>query len=919
MDSARLVGRDQELRLLREQLDRARAGEARIVFVSGEAGVGKTSLVRAALEGAAESSVLHASGEESEQHLTYSAVDQLLHGLGAPAAAQAGPTPVAVGATLLTALSDAQAASSLVVVWVDDLQWIDASSQQAIAFAVRRLRADSVCVVLCCRDDAESSLSPGVARLRSDSRAVVLDVAGLTARDLIDVADEAGVSLPLGAARRLREHTGGNPLWAKALLRDLEPGHLQDIRRSLPAPRAFADVVAGRLRRLSADARALVEASAVAATDWPLGSLGAVAEVADPYKALAEGVEAELLREVNARPSRVRPVHSLVSAAVVSNLDVDRRADIHTRLARVATSEHERLHHEVAASPGNDDDLAVRVEAVGREQLLEGAWATAASTLSTAAHLSSDPDRRLPLAEEAMAMALLAGDVAQATVLSGELAALPDRPRSLSLQGWLALAQGRPGDAEPLLRRAILRAEADVESQSRMILAQLLIFGGRAREAVPQARRAAELAAPGTPAAGHARGLLGVALSTAGDAIAAVSTLGDLDPSDGDPNHFPMLVARGSALVMGADYEQAARELELVAARTDRYGMLQFSCVLHAQASRALYVLGDWASAIDHAERAVNATDVAELAWALGPTHSTAAQTYARMGGWALAEQHTRTALRAADEMSDPVSISYAYTAAAVLARCRGEPAEVLAAVDPILAIAHRDGTDEAGILDWPVVHIEALLAMGRVIDARERLTVFAGHVARLERPFPLAEVARLRGALARARGKPDEAAHHLEIASDLADRAGATYEKALVLMELGRALSDMGRREEAAGSLLTARETLARLCAQPDLGRTTDLLDELGTAGPRPSPRGPGLTPQEIAVSRLVRKGLSNREIAAELFLSTKTVEFHLRHVYMKLGISSRTQLVARSAELLDLRAADDLANGPLGAAQDE
>jgi DNA-binding CsgD family transcriptional regulator len=920
MDSTRLVGRDPELALLREQLDRARAGEARIVFVRGEAGIGKTSLVRHALSASAADAVVAVSGEQAERDVAYGVVDQLMAGLGAPAASGAGPTPVAVGAALLRALSDRQVTRPPLVLWIDDLQWADASSQQAVVFALRRLRADAVCAVLCSRDDEPPQL-PGLARLRSDRRAVVIDMPGLEVPHLAELAELAGVRLARAAAQRLHAHTRGNPLWIHTLLRDLDGAHLQDLRHALPAPKDLTDLVAARLARLSREARSLVEVAAVASTDWPLGALAAVADVGEPHGPMAEGIAADLLLEAGTRPTRVRPPHALIAAAVVAGIGVARRAAIHARLATTATREHERLHHEVAASPGNDDGLSRRVEQVGREQLSEGSWATAATTLSTAAHLTADPARRADLAEEALTMALLAGDVTQAGLLSRELATRPERPRSLSLLGWYSLATGQVREAEGLLRRSIVGADPAVESQSRMILAQLLIFLGRAHEAVGEARRASALAAPGTPGAAHARGLLVVAMATAGDHAGALAAAGDVDAAEGDPTEFPVLVARGSALVMSADYAPAAAELELVASRTDRLGMLQFSCVLHAHAARALYVLGDWSSAIDHGERGVAAAEDAELAWAFSPTHATVAQVYARMGTWSLAEHHVRAAEAATNRLSDPMSITYAGTARAVLAHARQDPEGVLAAAAPIRAMTDRDGTDEPGLLDWPVVVVESLLALGLCTEATEVLREFSRHAHRVQQPFPNAEAARLRAEVDLARGRPGEALAHCDEAVDLASAAGAPYEMALATLAQGRALNRLGRVTEGSTAVRRAADGFARLGALPAIEQATRLLDGHGSRSshPRPSPRDPGLTPQEIAVSRLVRKGLSNREIASELFLSTKTVEFHLSHVFLKLGITSRTQLVARSADLLELRPVEDGGDRPLRAVQDE
>jgi ATP/maltotriose-dependent transcriptional regulator MalT len=232
-----------------------------------------------------------------------------------------------------------------------------------------------------------------------------------------------------------------------------------------------------------------------------------------------------------------------------------------------------------------------------------------------------------------------------------------------------------------------------------------------------------------------------------------------------------------------------------------------------------------------------------------------------------------------------------------------------------------RDGTDEPGILDWPVVVVEALLALGRWTDTDEPLDEFSRHADRVGTAFPLAEVARLRGEVELARGRPAAALRHCDSAIGLARQAEAPYEVALATVARGRALDALGRDVEAAQDVRRAAKVFARLGAQPALAAATAVLADQVPRWPRDatSPVGPSLTPQEIAVSRLVRKGLSNREIASELFLSTKTVEFHLRHVFMKLGISSRTQLVARSAELLELQPVEDGGERRLRAVQDE
>lgn len=919
MEETTLVGRDAELAVIHERVERAREGSAGIVVVRGPAGIGKTTLVRAAVRSASGFRLASASGEESERELAFGVADQLAGALGAGPAAAPSPTPLSVGASLLRAMSDAQTSGEPLLVWVDDVQWADLASQQALVFSLRRLDADSVCALLCVRREDEHSLLPGLGRLRAHLRTSVVDLEGLDERGIVELARQVGNPLPVAAAARLHRHTDGNPLWSAALLRELRAEHLRDPLRELPAPRPYAEIVRTRLGRLTPAARALVEVSAVAATEWPLASLATVAGVADPYAALREAVDADLLRGVGDRPALVRPVHALVSAAVVTGLGPDRRAHLHRDLAALATTEHEQLHHLVAASPGRDDDLAVRVAAQGRQHVLEGAWVTAASVLGTAARLSSDLGVRAGLTEEAMALALLAGDAGQATVLADDLTGLPDRPRALALRGWLAFARGRPREAERLLELALRGAGPDVEAEARAILAQLLVFGGRSAEAVEHARRAIRLAPPGTPIVTHVKGLLGAAMAAAGDIRGALAELGEVDPTDDDPSHFPLLVGRATTMVLAADYARAVPELERVAASTDRLAMLQYSCVLHTQACRAHFVLGDWVSAIDHGQRAVWAAEGAELSWGIAPAYATVAQVHARMGSWELATQHCRAALSAAATVRDGASVSYAHTADVVLAYCRGTPSDVVVAARPLLAMTDRDGTDTPGLLDWDVLLCESLVALGRRSEAADRVAALQRVVDGMDQPFPSAEIARLRGLLAAAAGDVDAALAWLRTAGEAAHGVPAPFERALVDLETGRILAGQGLVPEATAKITAAMDTFSRLGAEPFVERAAALLTRAGAA-PRadPSARRPALTPQEVAVSRLVRQGMSNREIAAELFLSTKTVEFHLRHVFMKLGVASRTQLVARSPELLDLRAAQDLVDPPLGPAHD-
>ncbi len=919
MDGTRLVGRDPELALLREQLDRARRGEARVVFVRGEAGIGKTSLVHSALGDLDGFRVLAASGEETERDLAFGVIQQLMTALGSEAPVIG--TSMSVGSTLLGALSDAQSSGPLVL-WVDDLHWVDPPSQEALYFAVRRLRADDVCIVLTERPD-EPGLLPAFNRLRRDARTVLMSLGGLDTASVGDLAAALGIRLPPGAAGRLTDHTGGNPLWSIALMREVPAEQLSDPSPRLPAPKEFELLVGERLARISPDARRLVEASAVSGTEWPLSALARAASVADEESALAEAVEAVLLRESGSGPTQVRPVHALVSSAVVSRLDPNRRRTLHGSLAELSANDRERLRHQIEAATGYDDGLAERLAAMAAGYLSHGGWSDGAALLASAAALASNPSRRAALVDDALAACLMSGDVRRARSIAADLHDLPPSPRRPALLGWIAVSDGRFDDAEPLFRDAIRAARdaglSSVEAEASRHLARLLVIDGRPGEAVEYARTALRVEPSTSMGGGMARAIL----------VTALSLTGRLDEAEaaaeihGRPSPHQMIVAvcrGGTARTYAGDYVGAEEDLRAAIEASRSMGVSDFLSAAWSNLAQVQYLTGRWDASIQNSEPAVELVLDTEQTWAAAPVHALAAMVPARRGEWERAARHVDRALAAARAGGDAMSTGYAATAAAVLAHSRQSYREVLQAVGLIQSLRHGGGPDQPGALEWPQLYAEALVRLGRHDDADQFLTRFESAAAVTGGPWARAGLARARALLLAESGHLDEAVSSFAIAEQLAADAGTPFDLALVRLQLGTCLRRAGTRERAERVLMAATAGFRELGALPFLDMTSE---EIALLGGRPPPAAeigrPALTPQEVAVSRLVRKGLSNREIATELFLSTKTVEFHLRHVFIKLGITSRTQLVARSAEILELRTVEDGSERPLRAVQDE
>jgi DNA-binding CsgD family transcriptional regulator len=896
------VGRDQELDLLQAQATAALGGDARMVRLVGPAGIGKSALARVVLDRLDGFRVVAATGEESEAGLTYGVLDQLLAGLAASSTCTTATSPLAAGAELVRRISDAQAFGPLLI-WVDDLHWTDLPSQQALLFALRRLDADTVLSMLCVRSNEEHRLSPGLARLADDPRCTEVRLSGLPVADLAQLAGRLSSPLSAVSVQRLHDHTGGNPLWSRALLGELSPDQMGDVTVPLPAPRSFAVVTMDRLGSLGDAGRALVEACAAAGAELTLGALSTAGQVDDPFAALTEAADAGLVVHTRGTPPRVRTAHALVTAAVYDGLSTARRAALHTALSQVSTSEHERLRHEVAASPGHDAGLADRVAAAGREQGIRGAWVTAAGLLQTAAGLTPSGNARSNLLCEAAAAFLTAGDAHHASTVCDQLAALGPTPRTTSLLGWLAIVQGRHQDAETLLldvTGAIGPADDPlVFGQASRLLGQLYVLLGRADEAVEHVRRAIAASGRRTPDHCASMGLLGLSLATSGQAELAVEELRSLDLGTLSAIQLPWAVGWGAASFFAGDWRAAEQIFAAVISKSHETGSFDYLCSALSLIASAELMRGAWDASVVHAEHAVGVVEDGDLGWAIAAVRAQAVPVYARRGQWDRAEVHASRASSAAGVTGDAMSIAYAGSARAVLEHSRRNYSGVLQAVRPILDLRHRVGIDDPGHLEWPWLYAEALVRLGHVHQAHDVLDGLERAAAAAHRPWACAAASRVRGLVDAARGRPDESLASFTRAARHAAEAGALFELALVHQQHGETLRRLGRRRAATEALDAALAIFSRLGATPFAEATAH---ELG-AGDSARLRGgmavlpTHLTAQELTVARLVRSGLRNRDIASALFISTKTVEFHLRNVFVKLGVSSRTQLVAQLA----------------------
>jgi DNA-binding CsgD family transcriptional regulator len=405
----------------------------------------------------------------------------------------------------------------------------------------------------------------------------------------------------------------------------------------------------------------------------------------------------------------------------------------------------------------------------------------------------------------------------------------------------------------------------------------------RGAEVVGWARRALELAGPDDPVRVEALALLGLGLGWVGRA-AAPPRAGDDAP-----------VARpGGAHALDAD-EAAARAVVAGAAHEPRRaGSVWFAVWSYVWLARAGFVVGAWDEAAAAAERAVSLLEESGHEWLRPLARLAAVVVPAARGEWVAAEEHAAAAVARSGDYE--LMVVSAGMAAAWVPAARGDHEGVLRALAPVVGLAERAGVDEPGFWPWQDLYGEALVGAGRLGEAEAFLGPHEELAAVRGRGSMIARLARVRGRLEAARGRLSAAEAAFGRAAEELERLPLPFQWALLEVAWGQVLRRAGQRRAAAERLSAARERLVGLRARPYVERCEQELAACGLAPAKRSAFDPSrLTAQELAVARLVAVGMSNRQVASELFISIKTVQFHLTHIYAKLGVGSRAELAAQ------------------------
>lgn len=889
--TAPLVGRRHESAQLEQLLAEVQAGRSALAVVEGPAGIGKSALVRHFLHRHADLTQRTAGGARWESACPYAVAEQLL---GRPVP-DAGLFEVA-GELL-------QLGEGPTLIWVDDAHWADLDSLQALSTAVRRAVHQRLLVILAAPDLPPDDTTVAVARYLAEQPSRRIHVRPLVADDVTALARRrAGIDLPGRAANRVCEHANGNPRLLEQLLDEVPAAHWLQWHGSLPVPRSRSAAVHATLRSLDPSTRSLVEAAAILGQDCTYSEVAALSGVPDPLRSLDAAHTAGLLTMRNRRGANtIRFCDAMTSAAVASGLGPVRRQDLHLRAAGLVDGEGRQLRHLVAATPGTDADLADRLADLARRRASVGAWAEAADALITASRLSttaSEREERLVRGVDALTGA---GDLPQALEYAPEVENI--RPGALrdEVLGYLAILRGRPTEAEELLGRAWEQCDLDRDPDTGALIAQRMVLHslGRLRgaELVDWVDKAVSLVDPDDPAAVESEAIKGLGLAAMGrvvEARAAYDRLSERAQLGAQEQRFRM--GKGWLDLSLDDPETARRELESAVPTVYRSGSARISLWAQAWLARTHFALGSWDQAVATVNRAAAQIDDVGLELVRPLVHWTGAVTQALRGNWAESRVHLNRADAATNNYE--IMLVPSCLAKAQCAEVVADYESVVRFLGPLVALQPRGGLDEPGTWPWPDLYANALVMTGRVDEAdvflrpHETLAADRGHRS------AAARLGYVRGRIWGARGDIEAAREAFETALHHLSGLPLPYDRARVTYAYGQTLRRAGKRRDADAVLRSARDLYATLGAVTYVERCDRELKAGGLNLKRTGPNTTELTPQERAVAALVAAGRSNKDAAGELFLSVKTVQYHLTRIYAKLGIRSRSELAAHFRE---------------------
>ncbi|HEU5388207.1 MAG TPA: AAA family ATPase [Streptosporangiaceae bacterium] len=898
----KLHGRDREQQVIDGLLASARAGRSGVLVVRGEAGIGKTALLEYAAAAADGMLVLRAAGVETEAELAFAGLHLLLRPVLDKVGTLPGPQATALhgalgmadrgsqdrflaGLAVLSLLSEL-AEVQPVLCLVDDAHWLDAASSGALLFTARRLEAEGVVMVLAARDGPPPFAAPGLCEL---------PLAPLAPAQAGRLLDERAVHLAPALRGRVLTEADGNPLalveLATALISDSAPAGTGP----LPVTHSVRELLADQIRQLGEPTALLLLLAAAEATGDLTHVLPAAGALSTGADALAAAERAGL---VAVNQDRLVFRHPLVRAAAYHGAPLALRQAAHRALADALDGQPDpdgrRAWHRAAAATGRDESVAAELVQSAERSRGRGGYAAVSAAYERAAQLTpagrvrarrllaaasaaadaGQPDRAERLA--AQAQQLTDDDLLRAEITLLRMTSVPrnQRERIAELAAAVALIGPRyPDRAAQMICLALQAATARTEPElTRRLVAQfdeLPLPPGTRLEPMHEAMvfRARFMA-------GHP----GIDVAFLRDCVAAIRR----DPDGAAP------AARVHASVVAfwlGDHETTREISAALAADCRRHGMVGWLAGTLQGVVAAQIVLGEWTAARASAHEGLKlARDLDQLpraAFLSAMLALLAALTGDEDGCRAWMAEHHRLGGSARLQRKWRAQ----YLALADLAHGRfGQARDRLAGIPRIW----QTGVDHLHHPDM----VEAGARSGDPDLAGQALAAFEVWVNLTGQPWARAVAHRCRALVS----DDPQAEPHYRAAITGHQGDGRPFEQARTHLVYGEWLRRQRRRGDARLHLATAHQIFTELGAAAWAERAAS---ELAAAGAAPAGRAPGpagivsrLTPQELQVVQLAAEGLSNRDIGAQLFLSPRTVGYHLYKAYPKLGVGSRTEL---------------------------
>jgi DNA-binding CsgD family transcriptional regulator len=902
-DSGALVGREEECAAIDRLLEVSAGGESSSLVLRGEAGTGKTALLAQAGERGGDRTVLRTTGVEGESDLAFAG----LYGLLRPIVDKLGELPEAQSAALSAALGlapshgadrllvSAAALSMLaaaaderpLLCLIDDAQFLDVASAEALVFSARRLAAEPVAMLFAVREGTSRAFAaPGLPEL------VVEGLGNEPAAQLLEgSAPEATDSV----REWLLAEASGNPLALLELPRGLSVAQLEGhaaLPETTPLSSRLRSAFVQRIDRLPAETRNALLIAAVDDSGDLAAVVGAAGEVGLSADALDSAERVGLLRAVD---GTILFRHPLVRSALLDSATDSQRRGAHAALAAALIDDEDAdrcAWHKALATLAPDEAVAAALEASARRFEARAGHASAATAFARAAELSTDADLRTGRRAAAAEAAWAAGQ--------------PERARELIARA-LPLTTGQ-ARAELLHLRGVIEARTgDVRGAVAVLL--------EAADASEDQSQTLELLAEATNAAAYS-----------GDyeqAAALGARAGAIEPR-GETDRFRVAALSGVAAEFVGDHERAAPLLDEAIRRAEQ---LEDPVAL-IWAGHMAYMRGTLGDALPYATRAVTIARERALLSILPVALSQQATALTGQGRFKLAYAAAEEGIRLARDFGHQWGLSWNLSNLATLDALRGDEASSRAHADEAMELAAIGGGTSMviGFAEWSLGLLE--LTLGRPSEATDRLLlVSAGErpesnplialwsipdqieaAARSERldeiadrlesytdwvlaspsPARLSLLARCR-ALAGGGGERDQ--YETALAPDT---ALPPFELARTELLYGEWLRRKRKRREARPHLRRAADLFRHIGAPPWEERAESELRATGETARRRDPSTlDQLTPQELQIAGLVAAGMTNRQVAAQLYLSPRTIDYHLRKVFSKLGVASRTELV--------------------------